>query len=143
MFRGDLQCSMFCPRESLRTNGSRKFLVGSRRESSKLGRVGDQERSVVLEWQREGYCQTILTRYWTEELFCLTLQITQRRVKRGNQAAQRFGGPVERIVMRRIQMKCFSIAWCSGSALSVMRVLYTRRRTRTYRTLGSKSDVCS
>ncbi len=40
-------------RESLRTNGSRKSLVGSRRESSKRGRVGDQEPAVVLKWQRK------------------------------------------------------------------------------------------
>ncbi len=36
----------------LEDGGSRKSLVGSRRESSKRGRVGDQERAVVLKWQR-------------------------------------------------------------------------------------------
>ncbi|MCH7915338.1 MAG: hypothetical protein IH856_20275 [Deltaproteobacteria bacterium] len=46
----------------LEDGGSRKSLAGSRRESSKRGRVGDQERAVVLERQREGYCQAILTR---------------------------------------------------------------------------------
>ncbi len=56
----------------LEDGGSRKSLVGSQRESSKRGRVGDQEIAVVLEWEREGYCQTILTQNWTEQLFCLT-----------------------------------------------------------------------
>ena len=36
----------------LEDGGSRKSLVGSRRESSMRGRVGDQERAVVLERQR-------------------------------------------------------------------------------------------
>ncbi len=44
---------MFYPRESLRTARARKSLAGNRRESSKRGRVGDQETVVVLKWQRK------------------------------------------------------------------------------------------
>ncbi len=38
---------------ALEDGGSKKSLAGSRRESSKRGRVGDQELAVVLEWQRK------------------------------------------------------------------------------------------
>ena len=44
----------------LEDGGSRESLVGNRRESSKRGRVGDQEGAVVLEWQREGYSKLYL-----------------------------------------------------------------------------------
>ncbi len=37
----------------LEDGGSRKSLEGSRRESSKRGRVGDQQTAVVLKWQRK------------------------------------------------------------------------------------------
>ncbi|MEE9568096.1 MAG: hypothetical protein V3W37_01820 [Candidatus Binatia bacterium] len=37
----------------LEDGGSRKSLAGSRRESSKRGRVGDQELAVVLEAMRK------------------------------------------------------------------------------------------
>ena len=40
-------------RESLRTNGRGKSSGEKRRESSKLGGVGDQREVVVLEWQRK------------------------------------------------------------------------------------------
>ncbi len=49
--------------------GSRKSLVGSRRESAKRGRVGDQERAVVLERQREGYRQAMLARIGQNSYF--------------------------------------------------------------------------
>ena len=66
---------MSLPRESLRTNGSRKSIAGSRRESSKRGRVGDQKPAVVPKRQREGYCQAMLTQNWTEQLYCLTSRV--------------------------------------------------------------------
>ncbi len=49
------------PEGVLEDGGSRKSIVGSRRGSSQRGLVGDQELTAVLEWQREGYCQAILT----------------------------------------------------------------------------------
>jgi len=41
------------PEGVLEDGGSRKSLEGRRRESSKRGRVGDQELAVVLKWQRK------------------------------------------------------------------------------------------
>ncbi len=46
----------------LEDGGGRKSIVGSRKKSSKRGRVGDQELAVVLKWQRGGDCQAIHTR---------------------------------------------------------------------------------
>jgi len=56
----------------LEDGGSRKSLVGSRRESSKRGRIGDQKPTVVQEWQRKGYCQAILTQIG-QNSYCVSL----------------------------------------------------------------------
>jgi len=47
-------------RESLRTNGSGKSLVGSRRESCKRRRVGDQQTAVVLSGNERGTAKLYL-----------------------------------------------------------------------------------
>ncbi|MCZ6449384.1 MAG: hypothetical protein O6918_00740 [Deltaproteobacteria bacterium] len=44
----------------LEDGGSRKSLAGSRRESSKRGRVGDQELAVVLECNERGTAKLYL-----------------------------------------------------------------------------------